>query len=187
MNFAMKAVVMLAVLALVSAEEKTAEEQTLVAVADQDAAASHYYGAWRGYGHGWGYGHGHYNPYGYNVGHPGWSYRHRRSADDSADLSTDASHYGRYGGLYGSHYGGRGYGYGHGYFNPTGYYSAHSGSQYRHRRSADESADLTTDASHYGRYGGLYGGHYGGYYGNHRGGYYGGHRGYGYGGYSHYY
>merc|ERR1711946_44091 len=130
MNFAMKAVVMLAVLALVSAEEKTAEEQTLVAVADQDSAASHYYGAWRGYGHGWGYGHG--------------------------------------------------------YFNPTGYYSAHSGSQYRHRRSADDSADLSTDASHYGRYGG-YGGHYGRYYGGH----YGGHRGYGYGGhgygYRHYY
>merc|ERR1712137_1060432 len=128
MNFAMKAVVMLAVLALVSAEEKTAEEQTLVAVADQDAAASHYYGAWRGYGHGWG----------------------------------------------------------HGHFNPTGYYSAHSGSQYRHRRSADDSADLSTDASHYGRYGG-YGGHYGRYYGGH----YGGHRGYGYGGhgygYRHYY
>merc|ERR1712243_198145 len=102
MNFALKAAVMLGVLAFVSAEEKAAEEQTLVAVVDQDAAASHYYGSWGGYGHGygrgWGYGHGHYNPYGYNVGHPGWSYRHRRSADDSADLNTDASHYGRYGG-----------------------------------------------------------------------------------------
>merc|ERR1712137_144860 len=119
MNYALKAAVMLAVLALVSTEEKAAEEQTLVTVIDQDAAASHY-GSWGSYGHGygrgWGYGHGHYNPYGYNVGHSGWSYRHRRSADDSAGLSTDASHYGRYGG-YGGHYGGhRGYGYGgHGY------------------------------------------------------------------------
>merc|ERR1711955_99546 len=106
MNYALKAAVMLAVLALVSTEEKAAEEQTLVTVIDQDAAASHYYGSWGSYGH------GHYNPYGYNVGHSGWSYRHRRSADDSADLSTDASHYGRH---RGHGYGGHGYGYRHYY------------------------------------------------------------------------
>ena len=118
---------MLAVLALVSTEEKATEEQTLVTVIDQDAAASHYYGSWGSYGHGygrgWGYGHGHYNPYGYNVGHSGWSYRHRRSADDSADLNTDASHYGRYGG-YGGHYGGY-YGSHRG-----GYYGGHRGYGY---------------------------------------------------------
>lgn len=31
----------------------------------------------------------------------------------------------------------------------------------------DDSADLSTDASHYGRFGG-YGGHHGGYFGGHR-------------------
>jgi len=127
MNFTLKVAVILAVLALVLAEEKTAEEQTLVLVADQDMAA-HHYGTWRGYGHGyghgWGYGRGYYNPY----GHSGWSYRHRRSADDSTDQDTDASHYGRYGG-YGGHYGGY-YG-GH----RGGYYGGHRGygfGGYRH-------------------------------------------------------
>ena len=103
--------VVLAMLALVSAEDKT-EEQAVAPVADQETAAGHYgYWGYPAWGHRYGYYPGHHYGwaparYGYGYNTPG-SYarvaRHRRSVEDQ-EVSEHKrkryhgkGHYGRYG------------------------------------------------------------------------------------------
>merc|ERR1712243_524225 len=124
MKFALKAAVVLAMLTLVSAEDKT-EEQAVAPVADQETAAGHYGWAPARYG------------YGYNT--PG-SYvrvdRHRRSTEEptatveTADQTPEEYHYGPYYGGWPHHYGAyyRGYPYRYGGYAPHGLYSYN----YRH-------------------------------------------------------
>merc|ERR1711946_53437 len=144
MKFALKAAVVLAMLALGSAEDKT-EEQAVTPVADQETAAGHYgYWGYPAWGHRYGYYPGHHygwGParYGYGYNTPG-SYvrvdRHRRSAEEptatveTADQTPEENHYGPYYGgwphPYGAYY--RGYLYRYGGYAPHGLYSYN----YRH-------------------------------------------------------